>query len=561
MTIRAYLSYATSVFLCGIVGVSESRADTVFFNAKVSSFNAQRQLQKFDAMWVNDAGKIVKTGSGKQLFALAPQAKRVDLQGRSVLPGLIDAHAHVLSLGLNSQRLSLRATANLNEALAAIRHYGEQYPQLKWIQGGEWNQAIWKLGRFPNAQELDSALADRPVWLRRIDGHAGWANSAALRLAGIDANTADPAGGKIERDAQGRATGILVDAAMDLVERIVPPADEAEMRLALDKALAQMRSLGLTSVHDAGITAGSHPLLMDYAQAGRLTTRIYGMIGGVDSFFDQIAQQGPWMGSADERYVLRAVKLYADGALGSRGAALLAPYSDAHATQGLLFVSDAEMRAQILKAASKGFQVNVHAIGDAGNHQVLAAFAALPNNVNAKVLRHRVEHAQVVALSDLAAFKKQELIPSMQPTHATSDMNMAEDRVGKTRIAGAYAWRRFIRQGSRIACGSDFPIESPNPFLGIDAAVNRRDITQADAQSWYPEQAMSLKEALLCFTLDAAYAAHQENTLGSLEAGKWADFIVLDQDIWAIPRQQLHQVKVMQTWLAGQPVFDRATHP
>lgn len=532
-----------------------AQADTLFVHANGYTFDAAKQLRRFDAMLINDAGKIVKTGSHTRLQKQFPKARQIDLEGKTVLPGLIDAHGHVLSLGMAANRLSLRPTQNLNEALTAIRNYAAQAPLLKWIQGGEWNQAVWKLGRFPTAQELDSAVPDRPVWLRRVDGHAGWANSKALSLAGINAQTADPAGGKIERDAQGVATGILVDAAMDLMEKVVPPPDAAETRFALDGALKELRRLGLTSVHDAGVTAYADQLFREYAQAGQLSTRIYGMIGGVDFFFDQMAVQGSSTTSYDDRYTLRAVKLYSDGALGSRGAALLAPYSDAPHTKGLLFLSDQDMQAQIKKAALKGYQVNVHAIGDAGNRQVLEAFAQLPKEANAQVLRHRIEHAQVLALEDIPKLKQLQIIPSMQPTHATSDMNMAEDRVGKKRIAGAYAWRRFLKQGSAIACGSDFPIENPNPFWGIAAAVNRWDFNQAQPKSWYPEQAMTVQEALCCFTLDAAYAAHQEKVLGSLEPGKWADFVVVDRDIFKIPRAQLHLTTVVQTWVAGKQVF------
>lgn len=543
------------VVIAGALLSLGAQADTLFVHANGYTFDAAKQLRRFDAMLINDAGKIVKTGPLAHLQKQFPKATQIDLEGKTVLPGLIDAHGHVLSLGMAANRLSLRPTQNLNEALTAISNYAAQAPHLKWIQGGEWNQAIWKLGRFPTAQELDSAVLDRPVWLRRVDGHAGWANSKALSLAGINAQTADPAGGKIERDAQGVATGILVDAAMDLMEKVVPAPDAAEMRFALDGALKELRRLGLTSVHDAGVTAYADQLFREYARAGQLSTRIYGMIGGVDFFFDQMAAQGASTTSYDDRYTLRAVKLYSDGALGSRGAALLAPYSDAPHTKGLLFLSDQDMQAQIKKAALKGYQVNVHAIGDAGNRQVLEAFAQLPKEANAHMLRHRIEHAQVLAVEDIPKLKQLQIIPSMQPTHATSDLNMAEDRVGKKRIAGAYAWRRFLKQGSAIACGSDFPIENPNPFWGIDAAVNRWDFNQAQPQSWYPEQAMTVQEALRCFTLDAAYAAHQEKVLGSLEPGKWADFVVIDRDIFKIPRAQLHQTTVLQTWVAGKQVF------
>jgi predicted amidohydrolase YtcJ len=532
-----------------------AQADTLFVHANAYTLNAKQQLQKFDAMLVDDKGRVLVTGSQKNLQKKNPHAKLVDLAGKTVLPGLIDAHGHVFGLGTAASQLSLRATNNLTEALAAISLYAKQATQQQWILGGEWNQAIWKLDRFPTAKELDSVVADRPVWLRRVDGHAGWANSKALALAGITKSMPDPAGGKIERDEHGEASGILVDAAMDILEKVIPPQNDVELRIALDAALKQLRSVGLTTVHDAGVDAQSDKLFREYATQGKLTTRVYGMIGGVDQFFDVVSTAGPLKSLADDRYALRAVKLYSDGALGSRGAALLAPYSDAPHTKGLLFVQDKQMQSMVQKAAAKGYQVNVHAIGDAGNRQVIDALASIPKQHDAKTLRHRIEHAQVLELSDIPRVAKANIIPSMQPTHATSDMNMAEDRVGKDRIKGAYAWRSFLKQGSKIPCGSDFPIENPNPFWGIYSAVTRQDHQQMPVKGWYPEQAMTVQEAFRCFTLDAAYAGHQEKIVGSLEKGKWADFIVIDQDIFTIPSKDIYKTVVLQTWQAGKQVY------
>ncbi len=534
---------------------STAHADNLFVGANGYTLNAKNTLQKFDAMLVDNSGKVIAIGGHSALRKHSPKAKQIDLGGKTVLPGLIDAHGHVFNLGISASQLSLRATSNLSEALAAISAYAKQATQQQWILGGEWNQAIWKLGRFPTAQELDGVVSDRPVWLRRVDGHAGWANSKALQLAGINKSSIDPAGGKIERDADGNATGILVDAAMDIMEKVIPAQNDAEMRIALDAALQQLRSLGLTTVHDAGVDAESDRLFREYASQGKLTTRVYGMIGGVDQFFDAVSKAGPLKTYAADRYFLRSVKLYSDGALGSRGAALLAPYSDAPHTKGLLFVSDKEMQRMVQKAAAKGYQVNVHAIGDAGNRQVIDALATLPSRDSANILRHRIEHAQVLELGDIPRVAGAHIIPSMQPTHATSDMNMAEDRVGKERIKGAYAWRSFIKQGSRIPCGSDFPIESPNPFWGIYSAVTRQDHQQMPVKGWYPEQAMTVQEAFRCFTLDAAYAGHQEKILGSLEKGKWADFIVIDQDIFKIPSKDIYKTVVLQTWQAGKQVY------
>ena len=552
LTHKKKLFALTALSFCAL---TSAYADTFFSNMNAYTLNAKQELQRFDSMAVDDQGRILKTGMRAQLQKQFAKFEQVDLRGQTVLPGLIDAHGHILGLGINQSQLSLRATNSLAQAQAAITQYGKQFPKNQWILGGEWNQAIWKLGRFPTAAELDTALADRPVWLRRVDGHAGWANSKALQLAGISRDTLDPPGGKIERDAAGNPSGILVDNAMSLMEKKLPPLNIAEQRAALDAALQSLREFGLTSVHDAGVSASTDKLFREYAIYGKLTTRVVGMISGVDEFFDEVSKAGPLTSFADDRYSLRAVKLYADGALGSRGAALLQPYSDAPQTKGLLFVSDQTMLDMIRKAAIKGYQINVHAIGDAGNRQVIDSFAQLPKTVGPKILRHRIEHAQVLDQADIARVASLGLIPSMQPTHATSDMNMAEDRIGSERIAGAYAWRSFLKQGSRIACGSDFPIESANPFLGMHAAITRQDLNLKPEQGWHAEQAMTRLEAFRCFTLDAAYAGHQENLVGSLEKGKWADFIVIDRDFFQIPANEIHNIKVLQTFQAGQQVF------
>lgn len=532
-------------------------ADTVIDNANGYTLNAKGDVIQFASMAFDDNGKIIAVGSAGEVAAKAPNAKHVDLQGRTVLPGLIDAHGHVFGLGAMLTQLDLSASTSLDGALQSIADYARANPQQAWVRGRGWNQEIWKLGRFPTAKELDGAVSDRPVWLERVDGHAGWANSRVLALAGITNATPDPVGGKIVRDEKGVATGVLVDAAQALVTKVLPQETEQEGRIMLDRALENMASVGLTSVHDAGITVGEDRLYRDYADHGKLTARIYAMIGGTGPDFDQLAKNGPLPSYGKDMYALAAVKLYADGALGSRGAALLAPYSDDPHSHGLLFHTNKEIDAMITKAIKKGYQVNVHAIGDAGNKQILDTFAKeIPAN-KALDKRHRIEHAQVVTPSDIPRFKSIGIIPSMQPTHATSDKNMAETRIGAERMKGAYAWRSFLQQGSRIACGSDFPVEAPNPFFGIHAAVTRQDKHGQPIAGWYPEQEMSLKEAFRCFTLDAAYAGHQEKTLGSLEAGKYADFIVIDRDLFKISPYDIYKIGVMETWVAGRQVYQK----
>ncbi|MBL8519089.1 MAG: amidohydrolase family protein [Betaproteobacteria bacterium] len=525
-------------------------------NVNGYTLNADGRLQRFDAMLI-DQGKVVATGTIDALAARAGQARTIDGEGRTLLPGMTDAHGHVLGLGFAKLRIDLAGTASLDEALQRVRDGAAKRPGSGWLTGRGWNQVVWKLQRFPTAAELDRAVADRPVWLTRVDGHAGWANSAALKLAGIGRDTVDPPGGRIERDAQGHATGVLIDAAMGLVQSKIPPPDARESEAALAAALAELAGVGITSVHDAGVHADTVALYRRTADAGKLTARLYAMIGGVGQDFDQLAGQGPLLGYGADRLTVRSVKLFADGALGSRGAALIEPYSDAPEHRGLLFHDRAAMRAQVLKAVSKGFQVNVHAIGDAGNRVVLDAFADARAKFPKAELRHRIEHAQVVALADIPRFKSLGLIASMQPTHATSDMNMAEDRVGRERIRGAYAWRRFLKQGTRIAAGSDFPVEASNPFLGWHAAVTRQSESGEPPGGWYPGEAMSRVETFRAFTLDAAFAAHQEKRQGSLEPGKWADFILLDRDPFTIPARELHAVRVLETWVAGTRVFQR----
>lgn len=554
--LRRNLMLACAQALLSVPLFAQAAPATVVKNANGYTMLPGLQLKQFSALAMDAEGKIRAVGSlidvQKVLGAEFASAKQIDLAGKTMLPGLIDAHGHIFSLGEAANELQLRDSSSLAQAQSLVASYAKTHPAAQWLVGFGWNQARWQLGRFPTAQELDSVTGTRPAWMVRVDGHAGWANTAALKLAGIHKNTVDPAGGKIERDAQGEPTGILVDAAMGLISKILPPSSEAEDRAALDASLRQLAALGLTSVHDAGVSASQDKLYREYASQGRLTTRVYGMLRLAD--LDRVAGILPSM--ANDHYALRAVKVFGDGALGSRGAALLTPYSDHANSNGLLFNSDAVLTAQLSKAMVAGFQVNVHAIGDKANRQVLdVQESLLANFPNAMQQRHRIEHAQVIALADIPRFAKLGVIASMQPVHATSDMNMAEARVGSERVQGAYAWRRLALAGARIACGSDFPIESANPFWGLHAAVVRQDMKGSPTGGWYTEQALSLKEALSCFTLDAAYAAHQEKVTGSLEVGKWADFIVVDQDLFKISPYDIHKIKVLQTWLGGKRVF------
>jgi predicted amidohydrolase YtcJ len=546
-------SAAKALLLSVLVTMQVHGAAIVVANVHGYTLAGDR-LQQFTGLVV-DAGKVVETGDGTALRRKFADAKYIDGGGGTLLPGLIDAHGHVMSLGYKSAQIDLDGTESLTAAQARVQAFVKAHPGTGWVRGDGWNQVIWKLGRFPLATELDAVVADRPAALGRVDGHALWLNSRAMQLAGLTKDTPDPMGGRIERDASGNPSGVLVDKAMALADKVMPAPSAPERRAALSAALTQLNAVGLTGVGDAGVSADDIALYKSFADQDLLSVRIYAMIGDVGADFQAWSKSGPLLGYGNDRLTVRSVKLFADGALGSRGAALLAPYSDAPSQHGLLFMTDDVMTRKITTALRAGFQVNVHAIGDAANHQVLDAFESAYQKVGGRQLRNRIEHAQVLSLSDIPRFKSLDLIASMQPTHATSDMNMAEDRIGKDRLRGAYAWRTFLNQGTRIAAGSDFPIESPNPFFGLHAAVTRTDHANQPPGGWYISQAMTLLEAFRAFTLDAAYAQHQEKTLGSLEAGKWADFIIVDRDLFRISPADIWKIKVQQTWVAGRRVY------
>jgi predicted amidohydrolase YtcJ len=519
------------------------------------TFDNDRQLQQFQTLVV-EQGKVTAIG-GPELALNYSHSEKIDGQGKTLLPGMTDAHGHVSSLGFSLLRIDLRGLKSAQKTAQVVAQYAAQKPALSWIQGRGWNQVLWVDKQFPSAAILDAQIDDRPVWLERIDGHAGWANSATMKLAGITKNTLSPAGGEIVHDAVGEPTGVLIDNAMALVMDIIPQPNDDEIALALDTVSKHLLSLGITSTHDAGVSSAEHALYRKTADNGEMQVRIYGMISSTNADLDQTFSQGH---SIDEQdfYTIRTVKIYTDGALGSRGAAMLEPYTDRPDHSGLLLTSAKQLRSLFSRAIKADFQVAIHAIGDRGNRIALDEVEHAYATVGGRHLRHRIEHSQVVALDDISRFKSLDVIPSMQPTHATSDMNMAEDRIGAERLQGAYAWRSFLIQGSRVVSGSDYPIERADPFAGIHAAVTRQNSANQPEDGWISEQSMSLQEVLRSFTIDAAWAAHQEERLGGLTEGKWADFILLDQDIFQIEPERLWETKVLETWLGGKQVY-RAT--
>lgn len=502
-----------------------------------------------------EAGRIVAVGDAGALRERFPDARSIDLGAATVVPGLIDAHGHVAGLGFEQMQARLAGATSLEEALQRLEAFGREHPD-GWLLGRGWDQNTWAGQQFPAAADLDALFPDRPVWLRRVDGHAGWANSAAMALVERElAGDWQPEGGRIMRDEHGRPTGIFIDAAMDLVDAVRPPADAALASRALELGMQSAVAHGLTGVHDAGVSLRQLEAYRALADAGRMPLRVHAMADGDSAALAELCRSGLYEHPGG-RLQMRAVKLFVDGALGSRGAALLEDYSDEHGNRGLLLLSPEQLADVVGRARDCGVQVATHAIGDRGNRLVLDAYAeALGEDGEAR--RWRIEHAQILEPGDLPRLSELGVIASMQPTHATSDMSWAEDRLGPQRILGAYAWRKLRDDGARLALGSDFPVESVDPRLGLYSAVTRSDAQGQPAGGWLPQEKLTAFEALRGFTRDAAWAGFAEDEVGSLTVGKRADFVVLAEDPLAVEPAVLRQLTVLSTWVDGEPVYRR----
>jgi predicted amidohydrolase YtcJ len=521
-------------------------ADTLVTNVNGIQVDAAGKLERFDGILIGKDGKVARLLHGEKLKLKDTDV--VDGQGRTVIPGLIDAHGHVMALGFAALQLDLTGTTSIADLQARLKAYAAANPDAKWIIGRGWTQELWGEKRFPTSADLDAVVRDRPVWLGRVDGHAGVANSAAMQAAGFALNTQAPAGGRIEN-------GLFVDAAMSLIESKIPAPTAADQDAALAKAQELMLANGLTAAADMGTSPDDWAAMNRAGKDGKLAVRLLGYAGGIASMTAiNGGKPSDWL--YGDRLHLGGVKLYSDGALGSRGAWLKAPYHDMPSTRGLSLISAAELDRQVNDAASRGFQLAIHAIGDAANGEVIGAFEKAGARYG-RDRRWRIEHLQIVDPADLPRLKPAGIIASMQPTHQTSDRLMAEARLGPGRLGGAYAWASVAKLGVPLAFGSDFPVESPNPFHGIAAAVSRQGLDGQPPGGWRPEERVSFEQALAGFTRGAAYAAFAEDRIGSLDAGRRADFLVIDRDISEASPADIARTQVLQVFVDGKPVYSR----
>lgn len=559
-TYFALAALAPSVAVAPLAARAQAPADMILTNGRVYTVDNARP---FVTAFAVRGGRIVFIGSDREAQALAGRSTRViDLHGATVLPGFTDAHAHLLGLGDELRRVNLAGSTSYQQVIDRVKAWAKDVKPGEWILGRGWDQNRWPTKEFPTHEALSRAFPNNPVVLERIDGHAYLANAKAMQLAHINTATAEPSGGRIVRLPTGAPSGVFVDNAESLVDRAIPPSTRAETRKAILAAIDECNRWGLTSIDDPGENAETIGIYEELAKAGNYKIRNYVMISDPGDPASPAARDNPYLRRGpqsalyDGHLWIRAIKLYADGALGSRGAALLAPYSDDPTNSGLLVSQPAHLERWAEYGLRHGFQVNVHAIGDRGNRNVLDAFDAALKAVPKADHRFRVEHAQVLSPQDIPRFAQLGVIPSMQTTHQTSDMRWAESRLGPVRIRGAYAWRSLLNTGVIIANGTDFPVEEVNPLLTFHAAVTRQDPTNWPTGGWYPEQKMTRQEALQSMTIWAAYAAFQESVLGSLTPGKYADFIVLDRDIMRIPDTQILSTRVLSTWIGGTRVYE-----
>ena len=538
-----------------VLAVAVQPADVIVTAERIYTVDDARPFA--DAMAVR-GGKIVFVGSAEGAMALrGPQTKVIDYRGRTIVPGITDAHAHMLGLGIALSTVDLVGSNSYDEVIARVAARAKTAPAGSWITGRGWDQNRWGDTRFPTQEKLSAAVPDHPVVLERIDGHAVLANAMAIKAAGVTAATKDPDGGRILRDANGAPAGVFVDNAVGLIDRAIPPMSHDQQKAALLAAIAEANRWGLTGVHDAGESRATIDLYEEIAKSGKLTLRSYVMISDDSAAIAYYFKLGPRSAMYDGRLWVRTIKLYADGALGSRGAALLDPYSDDPGNMGLLVSPPEHLRAVSVEALKHGFQVATHAIGDRGNRVTLDAYEAALKEVPTADHRFRIEHAQVVDHADIPRFAQLNVIPSMQSVHQTSDMYWAGKRLGPGRVLGAYAWRALLNTGVIIPNGSDFPVEFVNPLFSYHSAITRQDAHDWPPGGWQPWEAMTREEALKSLTIWPAVASFEEEVLGSLTPGKYADFVVYDRDIVRAAPDEILGAQVVATWVGGAAVYEK----
>jgi predicted amidohydrolase YtcJ len=539
-----------------LTALTFQQADLIVTNARIYTSDVNRPIA--EALAVRN-GRIAFVGSNRGAMALAgPRTERLDLTGRTVITGMVDAHAHLLGLGQALRTVDLVGTRSYDEVVARVAERAKTARPGEWIRGRGWDQNDWADTRFPTHPALSRAVPNNPVYLTRVDGHAGLVNAKALELAQVTAATPDPSGGRFIRDSAGSPTGVLIDNAQGVVSRVIPPASRTQLREQTLAAIAEANRWGLTGIHDAGVGADGIGVYEELAREGRYNLRNYVMVRANDSVLDAFMRRGAQKALHDGRIWIRAIKITADGALGSRGAALLEPYSDDAGNTGLITQPPERIRSVAVRALKAGFQVNVHAIGDRANRIVLDQFEAALREVPTADHRFRIEHAQILSEQDIPRFAALDVIPSMQGSHQTSDMYWVPARLGQPRTKGAYAWRSLLNTGVVIPNGSDFPVEAVNPLISFHSFITRQDAENFPAGGWMPEQRTTRQEALLSITLWPAYAAFMENESGSLTAGKFADFVVLDRDIMTVGPEEILRASVLMTVLGGKVVY-RAT--
>ncbi|MGB3710436.1 MAG: amidohydrolase [Erythrobacter sp.] len=549
MTRYLYAAAATALIACTIS--FPAAADTLVHNVDGITVGEDGDIERFDALVFDDEGRITQVlERGEDRPDGLDYA--IDGKGQVMLPGMIDAHVHVMDIGFAALTLDLSDTQSLEEALERIAQFAQDNPGRPWILGRGWNQETWGLGRFPTAAELDAVVPDRPVWLERADNHANWGNSLALEQAGITADTPDPEGGRIIRDANGDPTGVFVDNASALVGDFVPEPRPEDRDAAFAKAQERLLDYGVTAVADMGTTMADWHTFRRAGDKGRLTVRIMAY-ADLPETLETIAGPSPTPWLYEDRLRFNGVKLYLDGALGSRGATLKEPYADAPDTTGLALLTPAQLRNRMSRAAMSGFQTAIHAIGDAANAEVLNAVEELSESYSGD-RRWRVEHAQIVDVADLPRFGDHGIIASMQPLHQTSDRSMAEARLEEDRLGGAYAWRSILEAGGRLAFGSDAPVEPADPFAGIAVAISRTDAEGEPFGGWRPQETVSREQALDAFTAAAAYAGFADGRFGRLVPGERADFLLVDRDPLLASPQEIRATDIGQVWIGGRRV-------